>query len=305
MWEQPEKPVPLQEHIEEVPADSAEAVDGPTKTEEVSASDASGTKETKGRKRFPFGLKFGKRAERAKSAERAIPAKTTQTTVVDGDEKVELAKPVEASASVPDVRLHVEAEGGDQSTSVTAAADAEKTNVQTDAPTKSGFKHELPHINIKWPHFGKKKQEEVVDPAAASEGEVKVTAPTDESDKISTPKKSQQQTPTSAPLTDSQKKSSLGKGIFKMFSPRRTRRPAQVSLVQRWRRQGTFRLLFGRRGARGPNRCRDAMAVEDTRRGSRRFGRQDGCGQAVQVTDDCRTAEPGTARRRRRRCLGK
>jgi len=211
--EQSKQPAQQEQQEVEHTEDTSAAIQESSKIEEVAVADSSGGagKENKGRKRFPFGFKFGKRAERAKSAERAIPAKTTQV-VVDGDEKVELAKTVEASASVPDVRLHVEAEGGEQSTKPAAATgDVEKMPTQTDTPTKSGGRHELPHINIKWPHFGKKKQEDA-EPAAV-ESEIKA----DES----TPTKQQQQTPTSTPLTDSQKKSSLGKGIFKMFSPRR------------------------------------------------------------------------------------
>jgi hypothetical protein len=197
------------------------------KAEETAAVESPATgKEHKGRRRFPFGFKFGKRAERAKSAERAIPPKTTQAAAGEEGEKVELAKTVESSASVPDVRLHVEAEGGDASVAAGASNDGEKPDIQTDTPSKVTAKHELPHLNIKWPHFGKKKQEYIVNgdttAAAAGSDENKASAAGDEAqpEKDATPKK-QQQISTAGPLTDSQKKSSLGKGIFKLFSPRR------------------------------------------------------------------------------------
>jgi hypothetical protein len=215
-----EQPQPQQEVL-------VAALEVAAKTEETAAAESPAAgKEHKGRRRFPFGFKFGKRAERAKSAERATPPKTTQAATDEDGEKAELAKTVESSASVPDVRLLVDAEGGDTSATAGATSDGEKPASQTDTPSKVTAKHELPHLNIKWPHFGKRKQEYVVNgdttAAAAGSGENKVKAADDEAqpEKDATPKK-QQLTPTAGPLTDSQKKSSLGKGIFKMFSPRR------------------------------------------------------------------------------------
>jgi hypothetical protein len=136
-----------------------------------------------------------------------------------------MAKPMETSASVPDVHLHAKAyDETEQAEKPEEPLEVKSSTTET--PTKAKDSHI--HLGIKWPHFGKKseksshaeapKEKEPLEVAATAV--VTESAPGDElqpaaavADKDSTPKKQ--------PSADSSKKSLLGKGILKMFSPRR------------------------------------------------------------------------------------
>jgi len=176
------------------------------------ASDA-GKPATRGR-RFPFPFKFGRRSDRAKSAERTTAA-TDDTGSTPAEGRTETVKKMmETSASVPDVHLHATTDDENQPTEEDKPKPEEvagETAEETSAKTKDSHIH----LGIKWPHFGGKKsqkQEEQKEKEPVDANVLVETRQTDDSQLSAEDKDSS---------TPKSKKSLLGKGIFRIFSPRR------------------------------------------------------------------------------------
>lgn len=191
---------------EEEPADKASG-----ETHSTPASDA-GKPAARGR-RFPFAFKFGRRSERAKSAERTSPAATEETgsaPVAGQPETVKRA--METSASVPDV--HLRATSHDDNQLAEPDQDQAKPEETTAEDTSAKTKDSHVHLGIKWPHFGGRKspkQDEPRDKESADGNETVESRPAADDSQLSVEDSS----------TPKSKKSFLGKGILRLFSPRR------------------------------------------------------------------------------------
>ena len=184
-----------------------------TETQSTPASDA-GKPAARGR-RFPFGFMFGRRSERAKSADRTSAAKTEDAGIAEGEEQPETVnKVIETSASVPDVHLHATNYDDNQP----AEQDKPKSDeaAETAEETSSKTKESHVHRGIKWPQFGGKKtqkQEEPKEKEAVDANETAESRQTADDSQLSADDKESS--------TPKGKKSLLGKGIFRIFSPRR------------------------------------------------------------------------------------
>jgi len=171
---------------------------------------------TRGR-RFPFAFKFGRRSERAKSAERTTPATVEETGSATGEDRTETAKKtMETSASVPDVHMHATSYEDNQPTEQEVVVKPEET-AETVEETSAKTKDSHIHLGIKWPHFGggkkSQKPEEQKEKEAADGMEP--------ADGRQTADDSQQSADDKESATPKSKKTFLGKGIFRIFSPRR------------------------------------------------------------------------------------
>jgi len=195
----------------------AEAESTPATSDSAVSKPPTATAATRGR-RFPFGFMFGRRSERAKSAERSVTTAATDdvgaAAVGTRTEKVKTV--METSASVPDVHLHATTNYEDsQPTAEHNQPKPEEAveTTETEIVTKSKDSHV--HRGIKWPHFGGKKtqkQDETKEKEAdgMEKSEVRQTSADD----------SQVTADDKDASTPKSKKSLLGKGIFRIFSPR-------------------------------------------------------------------------------------
>ena len=181
-------------------------------TQSTPASDA-GKPAARGR-RFPFPFKFGRRSDRAKSAERTATTTTEDTaaSAASGGRAETVKKMMETSASVPDVHLHATSYDENQAAEEDKpkAEEAAETTEETSIKTKESHVH----IGIKWPHFGGKKsqkQDDQKEKEAVDANEPVEHRPTADDSQLSADDSS----------TPKSKKSLLGKGIFRIFSPRR------------------------------------------------------------------------------------
>jgi len=202
-----------------------------SETQSIPVSDSDKPAAATRARRFPFGFKFIRRSERAKSADRTTPAATGESTggAPPSQARTEtVKKTMETSASVPDVHLHATSYEDNQ-----APQEQDETAVAAETeeiPAATKTKDSHLHIGIKWPHFGGgKKSQQKPDDQKEKEKE---TAAVDGGNESVGSRPSADDAQPSADEKDSStpksKKSLLGKGIFRLFSPRRDLQKSQT-----------------------------------------------------------------------------
>jgi len=164
-------------------------------------------------RRFPFPFKFGRRSERAKSAERTAATATEETGSAPAGGRPETVKRMmETSASVPDVHLHATSYDENEPDEEHDKPEPEEAAEDTAAKAKDPHVH----LGIRWPHFGGKKSQKAEEPKgkeAVDGNETVESRPAADDTQLSAEDKDSS--------TPKSKKSLLGKGILRIFSPRR------------------------------------------------------------------------------------